>query len=782
MPTSLLRASALSADFVSGVDRPTFAVRNGHRVAVFPDIGTTRTYFLMNMPTVFAQGDIEVKLTWIAAIASGSDCVWEVAFERHQVNVDDLDGDSFGTTITFVQTAPGSPGIVQEAVIPVTAAQYDGITQGDQFRLRVSRIGDDTSDTMSGDAQLISVVIEQEADPVGGGGGGFFTDGAGTRAGIGKGSPAPTAAGLEGLSHGSSAAATGDNTLALGPSAVAASLNSLAFGPNSRAGDTSPLETDCLALGTYAEARGPRSIAIGYQARTRAYSNYSIAIGYQVRQRNTTDPRWLGIGSNIDAQGEQSVFLGHNLDFDHSNGGILIGRDLEARGGFAMLIGKNNQAYNGGDSNTVIIGNDNYHSSSGGYRAWLAGHQNEWNSGAGTNAVMITRRAGLNGGNAINSNGVVIGGDSWQAGINSLGGHYDSVILRGGNGQRTGSYMRTGAFVSDCIAIGVNDGALHSGSGASQQGGSNTIFLGADAYLYGYFGQTVCLTARSYIGVNGASSNIYQSVFIGYGINDCDITMPNGGVYGAVSIGSGVYSSRYEYSYGHVAIGMESWIGETGGYISKGQIALGHSSWVYGPGQGNIAAGYHNSINCFDQTQNYYFQGNVALGAWCYIVNASGYISSTMAQGLNSRAVISGQRAWAAGGNEDYGGNSSPNQFSFIVEKHETTDATQTTTLSFPIVADKAYIVWGKAVARRTDVDGENRTFEVSIQHVYRNAALGPVLISDPVAWTQGPNQGAPAWSMDMSINSNNLDVRVTGEAAKTIEWLVILFIGEVRG
>lgn len=65
-----------------------------------------------------------------------------------------------------------------------------------------------------------------------GGGGGFFSDGTGTNAGIGKGTVAPTAAGENSLAQGDNSSVTEDNSFAFGDSVTNTGITSTAFGEN----------------------------------------------------------------------------------------------------------------------------------------------------------------------------------------------------------------------------------------------------------------------------------------------------------------------------------------------------------------------------------------------------------------------------------------------------------------------------------------------------------------------------------------------------------------------
>lgn len=772
MPTSLLRAGPLAADFVSGTNRPNFGVRNGHRVAEFPAAGTTETFYTFNMPTVFAQGDIEVILTWMGKVAVGGDCVWEVAFERNQPGVDDLDSDSFAAGIAAVDAANATPGIPTETRIDVTAAQYDGIVQGDQFRLAVRRLGDDSSDIMSGDAQLMTITIEQTADPAGGGGGGFWSDGAGTRAGIGQGSPVPVASGLEALAHGSGATAVGDHSLALMAYADAASdytlslgyqsdadgARSIAIGYSAKGGDLAPLEEDCIGIGTHSSARGNRSIAIGYHADTSNYDYYALAIGVYAAARKH---HAIAIGPYTDADGYYNIAIGADVYSNISHENIGIGHEIYSRGNHNIFIGHKcgTPEDASADVNNIGIGYKVY-----GHEGDCIAIGQELNVGDGDIILGFEHLIGSNQDPTYTNGNICIKTDHDtyagldNSGSGSSGFHWANIVLvagsraglrswDGNNQQRNvlisaggGSYIYGTCDYNILIGNGSEIGDQNNQTDAWE----NNIIIGNDNFIGWYSGKDT-----EYNVVIGAECNI------GTGAK-------RGNVLIGKSLGLYTENANY-YTYGNVILGYSSRINNAFGSCS---IGYGNYIYAYGP----MTGAYWD-----------YFRGNVALGVGCRIEAPSfDKFNSTLAHGCGAKPWLGGHRAFS----DDFStqSQSNPNQGGFIVPKIETDDNVQTTLATFPTQADKAYLVYGHLIARRTDVDGKNAAFSIGTQLVYRNAAGVPTLVGDPVSFTMDKNQGSPTWVADASISGNNLLVRVTGVTGETVEWLGVIWVLEVRG
>jgi hypothetical protein len=113
------------------------------------------------MPEGYAENGFTVRITWIAQ--SGTDpnaVVWGAAVDRHNDGTD-ITSDAFDTEQTVVSTAAAVVGQTQYADITFAVADTDGILQGEQFNLKIRRIGTDSSDDMGGDAQITSILISQ---------------------------------------------------------------------------------------------------------------------------------------------------------------------------------------------------------------------------------------------------------------------------------------------------------------------------------------------------------------------------------------------------------------------------------------------------------------------------------------------------------------------------------------------------------------------------------------------------------------------------------------------
>jgi hypothetical protein len=101
---------------------------------------------------------IKVRIFWMATSAESGDCVWGAQFEKFGT---DYDSDSFDTATTVTTTASGTSGIA--VVSEITCTTIDSLAAGDLFRIKIYRDADAGGDTMTGDAELVAVELQQVA-------------------------------------------------------------------------------------------------------------------------------------------------------------------------------------------------------------------------------------------------------------------------------------------------------------------------------------------------------------------------------------------------------------------------------------------------------------------------------------------------------------------------------------------------------------------------------------------------------------------------------------------
>ena len=102
---------------------------------------------------------LKIRLAWMASTATSGNVRWGVQLERCTT---DLDADSFDTATLVTSAAAATSGI--PTIAEITATAIDSLAVGDTFRIKIYRDADDaTNDTMTGDAELIAVEVQQVA-------------------------------------------------------------------------------------------------------------------------------------------------------------------------------------------------------------------------------------------------------------------------------------------------------------------------------------------------------------------------------------------------------------------------------------------------------------------------------------------------------------------------------------------------------------------------------------------------------------------------------------------
>jgi hypothetical protein len=137
----------------------TLDTRNSIAVLDFDDASTESAIFMSVLPeAAVTTSGLIVIITWMATSATSGNCRWSVSFEKC---TSDLDTDSFDTAAATNAATNGTSGVPTTTSITITT--IDSLVASDLFRVRVQRVGGDGGDTMSGDAELLSVEVRSAA-------------------------------------------------------------------------------------------------------------------------------------------------------------------------------------------------------------------------------------------------------------------------------------------------------------------------------------------------------------------------------------------------------------------------------------------------------------------------------------------------------------------------------------------------------------------------------------------------------------------------------------------
>lgn len=141
----------------------TLDTRNSHPVLDFDAATDESAVFRGVLHPGYANSGVNVRLIWAASTATSGNVIWEVSFERVNAGALDIDADSFATAVTASAAADSVSGETTETTIAVSnGASMDSLVAGEMFRLKVTRDANHASDTMTGDAELIAIVVTEQ--------------------------------------------------------------------------------------------------------------------------------------------------------------------------------------------------------------------------------------------------------------------------------------------------------------------------------------------------------------------------------------------------------------------------------------------------------------------------------------------------------------------------------------------------------------------------------------------------------------------------------------------
>lgn len=114
------------------------------------------------MPANYGTGGLTITIWFAASSGTTGNAIWRIAIEKITDDGISLEALSYANTQDSAQTPPsGTSGNIVDASITFTNAQIDGVTAGDNFRLRLIRVGSSASDTVTGDLEFVSMEVAE---------------------------------------------------------------------------------------------------------------------------------------------------------------------------------------------------------------------------------------------------------------------------------------------------------------------------------------------------------------------------------------------------------------------------------------------------------------------------------------------------------------------------------------------------------------------------------------------------------------------------------------------
>lgn len=140
----------------------TLDTRNSVAVLDFDDTTDESAVFGAVLPSNYAGGGLTVTIVWMATSATTGDVIWNADFERHQDDAFDIDADGFAGANAATGTTASATGEQQYTDITFTdGADMDSLAAGESFRLKITRDANNGSDNLSGDAELLRVIVKE---------------------------------------------------------------------------------------------------------------------------------------------------------------------------------------------------------------------------------------------------------------------------------------------------------------------------------------------------------------------------------------------------------------------------------------------------------------------------------------------------------------------------------------------------------------------------------------------------------------------------------------------
>lgn len=127
------------------------------------DAGTAENLdFYGQMSNSYGGGGITVQIKWSSVDQTSGNCVWKAAFRRVADDAEDLDvSQTYDFNSTTATTANVAGEVKYSTITFTNGADMDSVVAGDMFILRIQRDAANASDTLTNDAQLHYVMIQE---------------------------------------------------------------------------------------------------------------------------------------------------------------------------------------------------------------------------------------------------------------------------------------------------------------------------------------------------------------------------------------------------------------------------------------------------------------------------------------------------------------------------------------------------------------------------------------------------------------------------------------------
>jgi hypothetical protein len=139
----------------------TLDTRNLHPTLDFDASTAESSVWTAVLPNDYSGAGVTVTIYWAATSATSGNVMWQVAFERDAAAGLDTDSDGFATAQAFAASAAdATSGKLTKVSLNVSnGTNMNSIAAGDMFRMKITRDAANASDTMTGDAEVMRVMV-----------------------------------------------------------------------------------------------------------------------------------------------------------------------------------------------------------------------------------------------------------------------------------------------------------------------------------------------------------------------------------------------------------------------------------------------------------------------------------------------------------------------------------------------------------------------------------------------------------------------------------------------
>lgn len=162
--TTTLQFSPDAAIYLSSGAWPQLVHRDGTNFPVaflgYDAAATERGYWYF-IASGYTSGNLTATVFWNSESATSGDVMWEVAIAAVTPgDAGSIEAESFGTAVNGTSTCLATTAKrLTSQTYTLTSGGLDSLAGGDYVCLRVSRLGGDGGDTMTGDANLELVTL-----------------------------------------------------------------------------------------------------------------------------------------------------------------------------------------------------------------------------------------------------------------------------------------------------------------------------------------------------------------------------------------------------------------------------------------------------------------------------------------------------------------------------------------------------------------------------------------------------------------------------------------------